>query len=431
MRARRSTRRFRAGVGGALRRKEWLLLRRDPWLGSQLMLQMSLHAAHWRRTVAKPRARRLARARRVPDARRHHIANLSLARLARGLKRGRARLSGDGAGRATGGDGPPNLRRSRRRSSSSSSRRFVVFRLVRSRFRRRRRSSWRCIACASTALLNIWRPCLGKRSDLLRRHQQSKLVGAVEHLLALSWAVVMAMIVAGSALALAPFGLDRAHPRAGAAAGEASGAFAPAGCGGAGLAPPCQDRSVAPEPAALYAAPPSANPGPTRSMPLTHRPVAAGDHVFLVDGSSFVFRAYFQSIRQDQKYNMRLDRLPVGAVRLFCVKLFQFIREGAAGGDADPSRHHLRQIRGLVPQGALSALQGQSQRAAGRPHSAVPADARGGARLRPHPDRAGPLRGRRPHRHLCETSRRARRRRAHRLRRQGPDAAHRPARVDV
>ncbi|MBG0810313.1 DNA polymerase I [Methylosinus sp. H3A] len=65
-------------------------------------------------------------------------------------------------------------------------------------------------------------------------------------------------------------------------------------------------------------------------MTLTHQPVGPGSHVFLVDGSSFVFRAYFQSIRQDAKYNYRTDRLPTGAVRLFCAKLFQFIREGAA-----------------------------------------------------------------------------------------------------
>jgi DNA polymerase-1 len=66
-------------------------------------------------------------------------------------------------------------------------------------------------------------------------------------------------------------------------------------------------------------------------MSPTHRPLQTGDHVFLVDGSSFVFRAYFQSIRQDAKYNYRSDKLPTGAVRLFCTKLFQFIREGAAG----------------------------------------------------------------------------------------------------
>ncbi len=61
------------------------------------------------------------------------------------------------------------------------------------------------------------------------------------------------------------------------------------------------------------------------------RPIQPGDHVFLVDGSSFVFRAYFQSINQDRKYNFRSDRLPTGAVRLFCTKLFQFIRDGAVG----------------------------------------------------------------------------------------------------
>ncbi|HKI16146.1 MAG TPA: DNA polymerase I [Roseiarcus sp.] len=61
------------------------------------------------------------------------------------------------------------------------------------------------------------------------------------------------------------------------------------------------------------------------------RPVGPGDHVFLVDGSSFVFRAYYQSIRQDQKYNYRSDRLPIGAVRLFATKMLQFVREGAAG----------------------------------------------------------------------------------------------------
>ncbi|MCF3936136.1 DNA polymerase I [Acuticoccus sp. M5D2P5] len=55
-----------------------------------------------------------------------------------------------------------------------------------------------------------------------------------------------------------------------------------------------------------------------------------GDTVFLVDGSSFVFRAYFQSMNQDRKYNFRADGLPTGAVRLFCNKVYQFIKDGAA-----------------------------------------------------------------------------------------------------
>ncbi|KQP61410.1 DNA polymerase I [Methylobacterium sp. Leaf108] len=61
-------------------------------------------------------------------------------------------------------------------------------------------------------------------------------------------------------------------------------------------------------------------------------PVGPGDQIILVDGSSFIFRAYFQSINQDQKYNTRpSDGLPTGAIRLFCTKIAQFVQEGAAG----------------------------------------------------------------------------------------------------
>ncbi|MGV7030611.1 DNA polymerase I [Methylobacterium symbioticum] len=64
----------------------------------------------------------------------------------------------------------------------------------------------------------------------------------------------------------------------------------------------------------------------------TEKPVGPDDQVILVDGSSFIFRAYFQSINQDQKYNSRpSDGLPTGAVRLFCTKIAQFLQDGAAG----------------------------------------------------------------------------------------------------
>jgi DNA polymerase-1 len=72
------------------------------------------------------------------------------------------------------------------------------------------------------------------------------------------------------------------------------------------------------------------HPLPTTSSPASPT-LQAGDHVFLVDGNSFVFRAYFQSMNQDKKYNYRSDGLPTGAVRLFCTKLLQFVREGAVG----------------------------------------------------------------------------------------------------
>ena len=66
-------------------------------------------------------------------------------------------------------------------------------------------------------------------------------------------------------------------------------------------------------------------------MTSTQRPVGKGDHIFLVDGSSFIFRAYFQSMNQDRKYNYRSDGLPTGAIRLFATKLLQFVKDGADG----------------------------------------------------------------------------------------------------
>lgn len=60
-------------------------------------------------------------------------------------------------------------------------------------------------------------------------------------------------------------------------------------------------------------------------------PLGKGDTLILVDGSAFVFRAFFQSMNQDARYNYRSDGLPTGAVRLFCVKLLQFLKDGAAG----------------------------------------------------------------------------------------------------
>ena len=65
-----------------------------------------------------------------------------------------------------------------------------------------------------------------------------------------------------------------------------------------------------------------------------HKQVGPGDQVILVDGSSFIFRAFFQSMntKDGDKYNYRpSDGLPTGAVRLFCTKIAQFVQEGAAG----------------------------------------------------------------------------------------------------
>ena len=54
--------------------------------------------------------------------------------------------------------------------------------------------------------------------------------------------------------------------------------------------------------------------------------------LFLIDGSSFLFRAYHQALNQDPRYNARLaDGLPTGALRLFMTKMLQIVEKGAAG----------------------------------------------------------------------------------------------------
>jgi DNA polymerase I len=69
-------------------------------------------------------------------------------------------------------------------------------------------------------------------------------------------------------------------------------------------------------------------------MSRSHK-LKAGDHLYLIDGSGFIFRAYFQSTNQDPKYNRRSDGLPVGAVRLFCNMLWGLVK--GRKGEAKPS----------------------------------------------------------------------------------------------
>ena len=58
------------------------------------------------------------------------------------------------------------------------------------------------------------------------------------------------------------------------------------------------------------------------------------DHIFLVDGSSYIFRAYFAMFRAAQargKAFTRSDGLPVGAVMNFCSMLWKLLRDGLDG----------------------------------------------------------------------------------------------------
>ena len=60
----------------------------------------------------------------------------------------------------------------------------------------------------------------------------------------------------------------------------------------------------------------------------------ASDHVFLIDGSSYIFRAYFAMFKAAQSRGRaftRSDGLPVGAVMTFSNMLWKLMREGIDG----------------------------------------------------------------------------------------------------
>jgi DNA polymerase-1 len=65
--------------------------------------------------------------------------------------------------------------------------------------------------------------------------------------------------------------------------------------------------------------------------PAASRKLKKGDHVFLIDGSSFIFRAYFAMFKAAQSRGRsftRSDGLPNGAVLTFCNMLWKLLREG-------------------------------------------------------------------------------------------------------
>src|SRR3982751_2487340 len=77
-------------------------------------------------------------------------------------------------------------------------------------------------------------------------------------------------------------------------------------------------------------------PSPARVDPASAspRPLQKGDHVFLIDGSSYVFRAYFAMFKAAQARGRsftRSDGKPVGAVMTFCNMLWKLLREGLNG----------------------------------------------------------------------------------------------------
>ena len=116
-------------------------------------------------------------------------------------------------------------------------------------------------------------------------------------------------------------------------------------------------------------------------------PIIKGSHVYLIDGSGYIFRAFHAL----PPLTRPSDGLPVGAVHGFCAMLWKLLRETQGVGGADPHRRHLRCRREDLPQRHLPELQGAPAAAAGRAGPAVPADPRRGEGLQRRLHRAGRL----------------------------------------
>src|SRR6187551_2691385 len=72
---------------------------------------------------------------------------------------------------------------------------------------------------------------------------------------------------------------------------------------------------------------PKAAPAPSAKPPAQSRPLKAGDHLFLVDGSGYIFRAYHALPPLSRKS----DGLQVNAVLGFCNMLWKLLRDMKPG----------------------------------------------------------------------------------------------------
>jgi len=193
---------FRAGLGATLRIKERRLLWRDPWLMSQIALQvvytLPVSVILWRNGGA--------------------TGSVGVA-FAPSIVVIAAQLSGSLAWIALSGEDAPEFLATapvtrgeiERRKIETIAAPIVLF-LAAPLAGLAVVSAWSALlaglfaigAGVSTALLNLWRQAPARRSMVLRRHGQSKLVGMIEHLLSILWAVGAVIAIIGSWTALAP-----------------------------------------------------------------------------------------------------------------------------------------------------------------------------------------------------------------------------------
>jgi ABC-2 type transport system permease protein len=193
---------FRVGVAATLRRKEWRLLARDPWLFSQMLLQvvytLPISVVIWRSpaiggsvglavspflvVVASQISASLAWLAMSSEDAPEFLLTAPIAR--RQIERGKMEAVFLPLALLLAG---PLLGLALLEWKTALATAVVAG-----------------LAASTTALLNLWHPMPGKRSQLLRRHSQSKIVGLMEHGMAMCWATTMALVLFGTSFALAP-----------------------------------------------------------------------------------------------------------------------------------------------------------------------------------------------------------------------------------
>ena len=196
---------FRSGVAASLRRKEWRLIGRDPYLVSQIFLQvvytLPISIVLWRsQGVGGSIAFSVAPAIIVIAA---QVA-ASLAWLT---------ISSEDAPEflATAPVTRAQVERRKLEAIALPLALFLALPLFGLALVSAEIACWTlvfaCGAAVSTSLLNLWHPMPGRRGDLLRRHSQSKFVALMEHLLSLLWALAMVLAVLDSLVAVVPLAL--------------------------------------------------------------------------------------------------------------------------------------------------------------------------------------------------------------------------------
>ncbi|HMN71466.1 MAG TPA: hypothetical protein PKA55_06310 [Rhodoblastus sp.] len=200
--ARKRATRFRAGVGTALRRKEWRLISRDPGLASQIVLQIiyttPISVVLWR-AMGPNGSLALATAPALVAVASNVAA--SLAWLA---------ISSEDAPEFLA-TAPVSRREIERRKLEAIALPLVAIVALPLAFVWSAgvkaglvTTAYVLAAAIAAALLNLWHPVPGRRGDILRRHSQSKLVAMMEHMLSLLWAVALALTAFGSWAAAVP-----------------------------------------------------------------------------------------------------------------------------------------------------------------------------------------------------------------------------------